>query len=142
MIFSGEYDISVRSQLRIDLARIAATPKVVFDLSEVTFVDAGTIGELMRFHDMRAFMQLQRETIVAQDPHVVKILHLMNVGTLFSLTESLLLAVPRFERVALQYARSVAAQEVPVSVVHRNGAVGRTPPEDFEKGSGPSQMAS
>lgn len=89
MIFFGEYDLAVRDQLRADLARLADAPKVVLDLSEVTYLDAGTIAEFVRLHNVREAKHLERETIVLKKPYWLKIFGLLHLREAFRITETL-----------------------------------------------------
>ena len=89
----GDYDIAVREQLRTELARLSDVHSVVFDLSDVTFIDAGTIGELIRIHKIRSRAQLEPEMIVVQNPHFLKIFDILGLRAMFRITDKLTEAV-------------------------------------------------
>lgn len=63
-VFSGEYDMANRPDLRKKLDRLAFETNVVLDFSGVTFVDSACIAELIRLDDLRAANELDLMTVV------------------------------------------------------------------------------
>lgn len=63
-VFSGEYDMANRPDLRKKLDRLAFESDVVLDFSGVTFVDSTCIAELTRLDDLRAANELDLMTVV------------------------------------------------------------------------------
>lgn len=109
MIFFGEYDIAVRDRLKTDLARLAGVPNVVLDLSEVEYLDAGTIGEIVHLHNVRAGRGFGRETIVIRKPYWLKLFSLLKMTDVFNVVETLDAAIGHpHELIGLDSTYSVA----------------------------------
>jgi anti-anti-sigma regulatory factor len=66
MVFGGEYDLACKEHLRSDLARIADSPDVVLEFTDVTYIDSTVIIELLRLHRSRATKGYSPLTIVLQ----------------------------------------------------------------------------
>ena len=64
LVFTGEYDLAVKEQLREELDRLIDEPAVVLDFTDVTYVDSTCVAELMRNRDLRARHQLPPPTIL------------------------------------------------------------------------------
>lgn len=63
-VFSGDYDVTNRADLRKRLDRLAFDSDIILDFSAVTFVDSTCIAELLRLDDLRGVNELERMTIV------------------------------------------------------------------------------
>jgi anti-anti-sigma factor len=89
MVFAGEYDLVSKRQLRAILATLCGVPRVVLDLSGVTYLDSTVITELIRIHQLRAASGLERETLVFQRPSLQKIFDILDIGKVFRLVGTL-----------------------------------------------------
>ncbi len=63
-VFTGEYDMVSRPELRKKLDQLAFASDIVLDFSGVTFVDSTCIAELIRLDELRAANDLDRMRIV------------------------------------------------------------------------------
>lgn len=76
IVFSGEYDVSCRKQWRDELERLSCEANVIIDLSDVTYLDATCMTELLRLHERRHANGFGRETVVLNRPLVRRLLEL------------------------------------------------------------------
>lgn len=105
MVFAGEYDLVSKEQLRATLATLCGVPRVVLDLSDVTYLDSTVITELIRMRQIRAASGLERETLVFQRPSIKKVFDILSMGTVFRLVGTLDEAVEKDGApVTVQYA--------------------------------------
>lgn len=105
MVFAGEYDLVSKEQLRATLATLSGVPRVVLDLSDVTYLDSTVITELIRMRQVRAASGLERETLVFQRPSIQKVFDILSMGTVFRLVGTLDEAVEKDGApVTVQYA--------------------------------------
>lgn len=93
MIFANEYDIASRAELRLDLERLVDVRTVVLDFTDVTYIDSTVIGELIRLHNLRASRNLPPETIVANNPNLLKLFTIVQLHEAFRIVASLDAAV-------------------------------------------------
>lgn len=89
MVFSGEYDIASKEQLRAACATLVAKPSVVLDFSDVTYIDSTAIGELIRLHKERIERDLEPATLVISNPNVRRVLELVSLGEVYRLVSSI-----------------------------------------------------
>jgi anti-anti-sigma factor len=64
VVFTGEYDLAVKEQLRNELDSLVDEPAVVLDFSDVSYIDSTCVAELMRNRDLRASRGLPSPTIL------------------------------------------------------------------------------
>lgn len=65
LVFAGEYDLANKDALRRSLTHLEACDDLVFDLTEVTFIDSTFLTELIRLEKARKANNLSRITIVS-----------------------------------------------------------------------------
>jgi anti-sigma B factor antagonist len=87
----GEVDVSTAPALRAELMSIAEdSPKVVVDLSDVTFLDSTGLGVLIaamkRFRDSSTGGHLH---LVVTRPHIQKVLEVTGLTSIFEVHSSL-----------------------------------------------------
>lgn len=54
MVFSGEYDLASKDQVRSAFDAVLDAPRLALDFSDVTYIDSTIIHELIRVHNARA----------------------------------------------------------------------------------------
>jgi anti-anti-sigma factor len=89
VVLAGEYDVALKQQLRADLDRLVDVPNVILDCSAVTYVDSTIIAELISLHRLRAENRYERETIVLNHRHVVKLFDLLDLKKVFRIVDRL-----------------------------------------------------
>jgi anti-anti-sigma factor len=89
IVFAGEYDLTSKEQLRTTLALLSTVPRVIFDFSDVTYLDSTVITELIRMRNLRAASGFKRETIVFQHPQLKRVFDILQMGKLFRLVGTL-----------------------------------------------------
>jgi anti-anti-sigma factor len=105
IFFAGEYDFRDKASLRQALQRVAHVKKAVLDLTYVTFVDAASIHELVRLHNMRALNGLEPETLVGCSPHLRKLFGILELSKLLHVVDELEEAItPADQDIELDYA--------------------------------------
>jgi anti-anti-sigma factor len=87
---SGEYDLNNKEALHIKFAALQNETDLVFDLSAVTYLDSGFLGELVRLHNARTRSGLPKETLViSRDSVVERLFGIVGVGPLFKIVTSI-----------------------------------------------------
>ena len=94
MIFSGEYDIADAERLRADLNRMRDIRRVVFDFTDVTFIDSKAIHELVNLHHYRAAKGFEREAIVFANPNLRRVFGILKLEQVFHCVSNLSDVVP------------------------------------------------
>lgn len=72
VVFSGEYDLANKDGLRRELERFETSDGLVFDLTDVTFIDSTFLTELVRLEKGRKVNSLGRLTIVSPEGSAVR----------------------------------------------------------------------
>jgi anti-anti-sigma regulatory factor len=107
MVFGGEYDLACKRHLRSDLARIADSPDVVLEFTDVTYIDSTVIIELLRLHRGRATKGYPPLTIVLQNPQLLKLFALLHLEKKFHLVDDLCKIIPTMQgAIDLEYTSS------------------------------------
>lgn len=88
IIFEGEYDLSHRDRIRVDLVPVREERNLVIDLAGVTYIDSTCIGELIALRNHRAKANLPQITVVASHSSVLRLLRLLSLDTVFRLVET------------------------------------------------------
>lgn len=89
VVFAGEYDLVTKSKLHEELCRLHATPDVVLDMSEVTFIDSTVIAELVLLVKARRGKDLPRVTVVTRpNSNVRKLLGVTGIVALFNVVDT------------------------------------------------------
>ena len=84
-VFSGEYDVANRPELRKKLDRLAFESDVILDFTRVTFVDSTCIAELIRLDDLRDANELGRMTVlVGGNSAIHRLFEILGLGDRFS----------------------------------------------------------
>ncbi len=119
MVFSGEYDVAYRDQLRAAFDSVAHAPRLVLDFSDVTYIDSTIIGEMVRLHNARAVNDLERATVVLDNPNLRRTFDILMLAAVFHVVKALDDAVGKDGRtLSVQYASSFDGS----TATSRNGA--------------------
>jgi len=97
IVFSGEYDVSCRKQWREELDRLSCEPNVIINFSNVTYLDATCMTELLRLHERRRANGFGRETVVVHRPLVRRLLELLQMQDVLRVVETIGEAVDKKE---------------------------------------------
>ena len=97
VVFSGEYDVSCRKQWREELERLSCEPNVIIDFSNVTYLDATCMTELLRLHERRHANGFGRETVVLHRPLVRRVFELLQMQDVLRVVETVDEAVDKKE---------------------------------------------
>ena len=79
MVFSGEYDVTCKRQWSEELDRLCSEPNVIIDLSDVSYLDATCITEILRMHARRLDKGYDRETVILGQPPVRRLFDLLKM---------------------------------------------------------------
>jgi len=71
---AGEWDLSRGNELRPHLQRAASHPRVVFDLTKVTYIDSNCIGMLMRMRTQRMAKGYPPARLVVTNVNLLRVL--------------------------------------------------------------------
>ncbi len=97
IVFSGEYDVSCRKQWRAELERLSCEPNVIMDFSNVSYLDATCVTELLRLHERRHANGFGRETVVMHRPLVRRLFELLQMQDVLRVVETVEEAVDKKE---------------------------------------------
>jgi anti-anti-sigma factor len=97
IVFSGEYDVSCRKQWREELERLSCEPNVIIDFTNVSYLDATCMTELLRLHERRHASGFGRETVVLQRPLVRRLFELLQMQDVLRVVETIEEAVDKKE---------------------------------------------
>ncbi len=86
--FSGGYDVAGKERLRTELDRLVSVPRLVLDLSDVTYMDSTAVTELIRMHRRRSENRFPRETIVLKSGNIEKLFDLLQLRKVFEIVAS------------------------------------------------------
>lgn len=89
MIFSGAYDVTCKEQWSEELETLSTEPNVIIDLSDVSYLDATCLTEMLRMHERRRHNGFDRETIILGQPPVRTLFGLLNMEGVVRVVESL-----------------------------------------------------
>lgn len=85
----GEWDFASRDELQAMLSSAESADKVLLDFSEVTFIDASVLGNLINLRNrVTARNRLGIVQIVAASQNAARIFEVCQLQTLFGLPES------------------------------------------------------
>lgn len=105
MVFSGEYDIASKDEVRAAFNAVSGAQRVALDFTDVTYIDSSIIQELVRLHNARVAGELERETIVLRNRNLIRIFELLHLTSIFRVVESLDEAIGKEgEDIIVQYA--------------------------------------
>ena len=89
MIFAGAYDVTCKRQWSKELEGLCTEPNVIIDLSDVSYLDATCLTEMLRMHERRHNNGFDRETIILGQPRVRKLFDLLNMEGVVRVVECL-----------------------------------------------------
>lgn len=89
MVFSGEYDLASREELRRAFDFLSGRPNAILDFTGVTYVDSTVLCELARMHETRAAAGRGLPTLVVRNPSIIKIFHIASMIDMFRMAETL-----------------------------------------------------
>jgi len=94
-VFTGEYDLSHKAILHVELSALWEQPNLVLDMSAVSFIDSTCIAELAVLQDRRREAGLGGVGIVLQNPSVRKLFGILNLGSIFHLATAMDEVLPK-----------------------------------------------
>jgi anti-anti-sigma factor len=94
-VFTGEYDLSHRPILRVELSALCEQPNLVLDMTAVTYIDSTCITELMAVQDSRLKAGLHGAGIVLHSPSVRKLFRILSLGSIFTIATALDEVLPK-----------------------------------------------
>ena len=97
VLFSGEYDVTCRKRWRAELERLSCERNVIIDFSNVTYLDATCVTELLRLHERRDANGFSRETVVLHRPLVRRLFELLHMQDVLRIVETVDEAVDKKE---------------------------------------------
>ena len=89
LVFRGEYDLASKEQLRKDFSALVDEASVVLDFSGVTYFDSTVIEELVWLLNAREAAGRERETLVLNNPRLLRILEMLDLSRLLRIVPSL-----------------------------------------------------
>jgi anti-anti-sigma regulatory factor len=89
MVFSGAYDVTCKRQWSEELEGLSAEPNVIIDLSDVSYLDATCLTEMLRMHERRRDNGFGHETIILGQPRVRRLFDLLKMGGVVRVVECL-----------------------------------------------------
>ncbi|MGC2407527.1 MAG: STAS domain-containing protein [Candidatus Cybelea sp.] len=105
MVFSGEYDLASKEQVRAAFDAVLDASRLALDFSDVTYIDSAIIHELLRVHNARSAGDLERETLVMHNNNLLKVFDILNLASVFRVVDSLDEAIDKNgEDITVQYA--------------------------------------
>lgn len=84
----GEWDLSRGNELRRHIDRAVEHPRVVIDLSGVSYIDSHCIGMLVRMRTQRVAKGYEPSRLILKSGNVRRVLGLVGVHTLWSVYDS------------------------------------------------------
>lgn len=85
----GEWDLSRGEELRRHIERALAQPRVVFDMSDVRYIDSHCLGMLGRMHTKRVARGYRPAQIVLANSNVRKVLGITGLDSILNVYETL-----------------------------------------------------
>jgi anti-anti-sigma regulatory factor len=88
-IFAGAYDVTCKRQWSEELECLCTEPDVIIDLSDVSYLDATCLTEMLRMHERRRYNGFDRETVILGQPLVRKLFDLLKIEGAVRIVECL-----------------------------------------------------
>jgi anti-anti-sigma regulatory factor len=88
-IFSGEYDATCKRQWSEELEGLCTEPNVIIDFTDVSYLDATCVTEMLRMHERRRDNGFDRETIILGQPRVRRLFDLLKMEGVVRVVECL-----------------------------------------------------
>jgi anti-anti-sigma factor len=90
MVFAGECDVGCESELHRELESSERKPEVIFDLSQVEFMDARCVGQLVAFQNRRRSADLKpADFIVRSGAPIERLFEIVSMEREFNIAQSL-----------------------------------------------------
>lgn len=89
MVFSGQYDVTCKRKWSAELEHLCAEPYVIIDLSNVSYLDATCVTELLRMHARRSGKGFDREIVILGQPSVRRVFELLSMQSVVRIVERL-----------------------------------------------------
>ncbi len=89
MVFSGEYDVTCKRQWSEVLEGLCCEPNVIIDFSDVSYLDATCLTEMLKMHARRHDQGFDRETVVLGRPLVRRLFDLLKMQGVVRVVECL-----------------------------------------------------
>jgi anti-anti-sigma factor len=104
-VFSGEYDLTHKWDLRAEFDAVCLEPNLILDMRGVTYMDSTCVTELLRLNKCRGENGLGQVAIARSAFIVKRIFGILYFRTLFRLVDTLKEALPNDgSTVVVQYA--------------------------------------
>jgi anti-anti-sigma factor len=94
-VFSGEYDLTYKSQLRAEFDEVCEEPNLILDMRGVSYVDSIFANELLRLHKCRLEKGIGEVSIVRNAFVVKRLFAILYFKTLFRLVDTLEEVLPK-----------------------------------------------
>ena len=72
LVFTGEYDLDSKQQLRNDFEAVASEPVLICDFTDVSYIDSTCLNELLRLQKIRAQYGLEPVAIVLRPDGAIR----------------------------------------------------------------------
>jgi anti-anti-sigma factor len=95
LVFSGEYHLSHKHQLRSELDALHDEPELVLDMTGVTYIDSTCIAELMMLQSYRTMANLPKVSIVQNASSVGRLFDILGIRSMFEVVPTLDDALPK-----------------------------------------------
>ena len=120
LVFSGEYDLVLRDQVRAAIDSVSDARRVVLDFSDATYIDSMIIQELIRVHNTRAAENLEPEWIVVRNSALLRVFEILHLASVFRVVESLDDAVSKNgEAISAQHVSTFPRERVSIEATRR-----------------------
>lgn len=104
LVFTGEYDLALRDQVRAAFDSVSHARRVIVDLSGATYIDSMIVQELVRVHNARAADDLEREWVVVRNRALLRVFEILRLAAVFRVVERLEEAISRDEEtISMRY---------------------------------------
>jgi len=89
MVFSGEYDLTAKHQLREAFSFVADAERAVLDFNGVTYLDSTALSELTLLHKSRSVAGLDAATIVTSNGNILRLFEIVDMRQFFNFTDAM-----------------------------------------------------
>jgi anti-anti-sigma factor len=94
-VFIGEYDISHKATLRLELATLREEPHLILDMSAVSYIDSTAVTELIAFQNGRGKLGLPRAGVVVRAPPVRRLFQMLQLETILRVATAIDEVLPK-----------------------------------------------
>lgn len=89
MVFSGEYDLASRQQVRRAFDSLASVSRAILDFTAVTYIDSTVLSELVRLNALRLEGGLEAVTLATANSNIRRVLSLVQLTDVLHVVDSL-----------------------------------------------------